>query len=185
MTNLRRARMHYDAQFVIWNLSSLIPLRCKHSGLRIPKTADSGHGSGLAQTHVTVVLDVIFQPARNAGAASTGRISSHCGGSVRISFFGVAVVFGVPVSIGLAIIAATRFPEKEGKRERDPETHISSFSRTCETKKGADTEKENQNFLHGGANRRPLVSHKAGQKGSTARPYLVKNQISRKAAKAQ
>ena len=125
--------------------------------LRILRAADSGHGSRLAQTHVTVVLDVILQPRRNARAASTGRNSSHCGGHGLVSistFFGVAVVFGVPVSIVLGAIAATRFPEKEGKRERDPETHISSFGRTCEAKKGADTEKENQSILHGGANRR-------------------------------
>ena len=151
--------------------------------LRILRAADSGHGSRLAQTHVTVVLDVILQPRRNARAASTGRNSSHCGGHGLVSistFFGVTIVFGVPVSIVLGAIVATRFPEKEGKRERDPETHISSFSRTRKGKQGADTEKENQSFLHGGANRPAYCGTSRSKKEAARKPGLMNPNLTRR-----
>jgi hypothetical protein len=66
-------------------------------------------------------------------------------------FLRVTIVFGVAVAIRLVAIVATGFVEKEGERERDPETNISSFSRTYGAEHGADTEKENQNFFHRGA----------------------------------
>ena len=66
----------------------------------------------------------------------------------------VSTFLGVAVPIRLVAIVATGFVEKEGKRKRDPETHISSFSRTYGAEHGADTEKENQNFFHRGADLR-------------------------------
>jgi hypothetical protein len=66
-------------------------------------------------------------------------------------FLGVAILFGVPVSVGVVAIATTKFVEKEGKRERETPADITGFSRTYGAKQGADTEKENQNFFHRGA----------------------------------
>jgi hypothetical protein len=66
-------------------------------------------------------------------------------------FLGVAILFGVPVSVGVVAIATTKFVEKEGKRERETPADITGFSRTYGAEQGADTEKEKQNFFHRGA----------------------------------
>jgi hypothetical protein len=116
-------------------------LRVRFSVLLIPRPADSGHGRRLTQAHVAVVLDVILQPAGYARTASARRKPSH--GGVRVSTF-----FGIPISIGLAAIPATKFVEQKRKRERDTPADISGFSRTHRAKQGADTEEKNQDFFH-------------------------------------
>ena len=158
----------------VWNagichLGSVIchPLRCKRSVLRILQSAYPGHRSGLAQVHIAVVLDVILQPRWNARAVSAGRVSGSRGVRVAI-VLRVAVLFGVPVLSVLVAITATRFPKKEGERERNTPTQTASFSRVYRAKQGADTDEENNNFFHRAATLMPRFAHPA-EKGKQQR----------------